>query len=315
MGLTERSMLTRSFLSLSASGGEASERQAVPAREADFIVLPAATSDSWRTWLMTGVRRPPFDRSRIRGAHKGLKKLLIEGTPGTGDRPQPWNDFSSAMVRQAVDEALNSLPLQHKQVVKLAYFGGMSNREIATKLEISPNAVRRRLQEALATVSAFVERGRVLGRRVVLAIAGWFAGRTIVDAAHRSPGVAVDQVLQAAVVAVVGVAAAAVLSANPATTSPAQHNQSGGGNVRMAAPAGAGHQVAPAANLPLKQAIPVDPAIVPPIPGLLPIPLPAADPGEPIVPALPAVPVPKVRLPVPVNDPPVTVPDVPKLWR
>jgi hypothetical protein len=164
-------------------------------------------------------------------------------------------------------------------------------------------------------VSAFVERGRVLGRRVVLAIAGWFAGRTIVDAAHRSPGVAVDQVLQAAVVAVVGVAAAAVLSANPATTSPAQHNQSGGGNVRMAAPAGAGHQVAPAANLPLKQAIPVDPAVVPPIPGLLPIPLPAADPGEPIVPALPAVPVPKVRLPVPVNDPPVTVPDVPKLWR
>lgn len=308
-------MLTRSFLSLSAPGSEGGGREAVPAKEADFIVLPAAASDSWRTWLMTGVRRPPFDRSRIRGANKGLKKLLIEGTPGTGDRPQPWNDFSSAMVRQAVDEALNSLPVQHKQVVKLAYFGGMSNLEIATQLEISPNAVRRRLQEALAAVSAFVERGRVLGRRVVLAIAGWFAGRAIVEATHRSPGVAVDQVLQAAVVAVAGVAAAALLAANPATTSPARHNQSGGGNVRVAAPAGAGHQVAPAGNLPLKQAIPVDPAAVPPLPGVLPVRLPAADPGEPIVPALPAAPGLKVRLPVPVNDPAVTAPDVPKLWR
>jgi RNA polymerase sigma factor (sigma-70 family) len=294
MGSTERSLLTK---------------------EPDFIVLPTTASDSWRTWLMTGVRRPPFDRRRMRGAHKGLRKLLIEGTPGAGDRPQPWNDFSSAMVRQSVDEALNSLPSQHKQVVKLAYFGGLSNREIATRLDMSPGAVRRRLQEALATVSAFVERGRVLGRRVIYAIAGWFAARTIVDGAHRAPGVAVDQVLQAAVVAVVGVAAATLLAANPTTNSPAHRNQVVGGSVRTAVPAAAGHQAAPAANLPLKQVVPADPAVVPPLPGVLQGQLPGAESGEPIVPALPAAPSLKVRFPVPVNDPTVPAPDIPKVWR
>jgi hypothetical protein len=171
------------------------------------------------------------------------------------------------------------------------------------------------LQEALATVSAFVERGRVLGRRAIYAIAGWFATRTIVDASHRSPGVAVDQILQAAVAAVVGVAAAALLASNPATTSPAQHNQTGGGSVRTAALAGSGHQVAPAANPPLKQAIPVDPTVVPPLPGVLPGQLPGAEVGEPILPALPAAPSLKVRLPVPVSDPTVPVTDIPKLWR
>jgi DNA-directed RNA polymerase specialized sigma24 family protein len=293
-----------------------STERAVLTKEPDFIVLPATTSDSWRTWLMTGVRRPPFDRRRMRGAHKGLKKLLIEGTPGAADRPQPWNDFSSAMVRQSVDEALNSLPSQHKQVVKLAYFGGLSNREIATQLDMSPSGVRRRLQEALATVGAFVERGRVLGRRVIYAIVGLFAGRTIVDGAHRAPGIAVDQVLQAAVVAVVGVAAATLLAANPATNSPGNHYQTGGGGVRTAAPVGSGHQVAPAANLPLKQALPADPAaVVPPLPGVLPGQLPGAETGEPILPALPAAPSLKVRFPVPVNDPTVPAPDIPKVWR
>lgn len=288
----------------------------MPTREADLNVLPPAASDSWRTWLMTGVRRPPFDRSRIRGAHKGLKKLLIEGTPGAGDRPQPWNDFSSAMVRQAVDEALNSLPLQHKQVLKLAYFGGLSNREIATRLDMSPSGVRRRLQEAVATVSAFVERGRVLGRRVVFAIAAWFGARTMVNAAHRGPAVAADQVLQAAAVVIVGVAAATVLAANPATTSPTRHNLDGGGSMRTAAAAAAGRQVAPPVNLPLKLAMPADPTtLVPPLPGVLPGQLPPAESGEPIVPQLPAAPSLKVRLPLPVNDPTVPAPDIPKLWR
>jgi len=65
------------------------EHEDVPAKGADFIVLPGAASDAWRTWLVTGARRPPVDRQRINGAHRGLKKMMIEGTktPPTGRCP------------------------------------------------------------------------------------------------------------------------------------------------------------------------------------------------------------------------------------
>lgn len=49
------------------------ERETDPSTVADDQVIPAAASDSWRSWLMTGVRRGPVARRRVRGAHKGLK--------------------------------------------------------------------------------------------------------------------------------------------------------------------------------------------------------------------------------------------------
>jgi len=250
----------------------------MPAKEADFIVLPTAASDSWRSWLMTGVRWPPFDRGRIRGAHKGLKKLLIEGTPGAGDRPQPWNDFSSAMVRQSVDEALNELPPDQKQAVKLAYFGGFTNREIAQQLGVTEGRIRRRLREALAAVSAQVEQGRMAGRRAVYAIAGWLAARTVFDGAHRP---AADQMLQAAAAVTVGVVAAVVLVSAPA--SPAQ----------LSAPGGI-PSAAPSATSQGRPALPVAPGSLPAVP------------GAPKVPPLPA------NLPTPVNLP-LTLPTPPAL--
>ena len=125
--------------------------------------LPARVTDSWRTWVMTG-------------AHA------------------PWKDFSRAMFRQSVGEAVNSLSAQHKHVVKLAYFGGLSNNEIARELDMPVGGVRRRLREALATVNAYIERGQAAGRRVVYGLAGWFAARSIVDHAQRSLLLLVDGV-------------------------------------------------------------------------------------------------------------------------
>jgi hypothetical protein len=92
------------------------ERETDPSTGAEDKVIPAAARDSWRSWLMTGVRRGPVARRRVRGAHKGLKKILVEGTTNGGEGPHPWQDFSGVMVRQAVDEAVNTLPAQQKQV-------------------------------------------------------------------------------------------------------------------------------------------------------------------------------------------------------
>lgn len=250
---------------------------------------------------MTGARKARIDRRRLRGANRGLKELLVEGLNGD-EQTRPWKDFSGAMIRQSVDEAVNALPAQHKHVVKLAYFGGLSNNEIARELDMPLGGVRRRLREALATVSAYVERGQAAGRRALYGLAGWFAARSVTDQAQRSP--ATHQLLQAALVVTAGAGAAVLLMASPGA--PAQHSQIRGSGVHSAAPAGTGSvqankTVAPTVKAPL-------PGVSTSVPNVPSVPNVIEVPPLPINPGL------KVRGPVTVSPPPITIPPVPKHW-
>src|SRR6267378_3278398 len=180
--------------------------------EAENHALPGATNDTWRTWLMTGARRSPIDRRRVRGAYKGLKSMLLEGMGDVEERPHAWRDFSGAMIRHAVDEAIRSLPSQDTHVVKLAYFGGFSNREIAEQVGLTEATVQRRLRRALASISDHIQHGRTLGRRAMYALTVWLSSRWLSDSAH--------QFAQAAVVT----GAVAIIVTHPAA--PPVANQS-----------------------------------------------------------------------------------------
>jgi RNA polymerase sigma factor (sigma-70 family) len=260
-------------------------------QEPDYIVLPPAASDSWRTWLKTGARRAPFDRRRLRGANKGLKKMLIEGRPAPDDRPQPWNDLTNALVRLSVDEAMNELPADQKQAVKLAYFGGLTNREIAERLGVGEGAVRRRLRLALAAIGTRVERGLAAGRNATYAVGVWLTGRWFVDLLRRIHLPASEQVAQGVVVLAAGVVAATVLASHP--TSPAQLTRVDGSTGGAVTAPSTGTPSAPGANsLP----VPAPPALptslpagvkVPTVP--LPITLPTPTPILPTPPTLPGI--------------------------
>jgi len=141
--------------------------------------LPPAAVDSWRTWLLTGKSGVVTDRRRVRGSHRGLKQMLVDGT-GT-DLPQTWKHFSGAMVRLAINDGLNTLPTDQTHVVWLAYFGGLSNSQIAQRLGLSLAGVERRLKLAFEQLSEYVEHGRVAGRRAMYAIAGWLSLRRLVE--------------------------------------------------------------------------------------------------------------------------------------
>ena len=171
---------------------------------------------SWRAWLTSGVRPASMDSRRARGADAHLKKILMGGPSGAVD-------FPSAMARQAVDAAMNELPTQHRQVVKLAYFGGLTNRQIAQQLGLSVGGVRRRLSESLTIVGDYVDRGRAAGRRAVHSVTIWLYWRRFDDRAQRFQLPPVDQVLQAGIVAVMTVAATAMLVTHHAPPAKVAH--------------------------------------------------------------------------------------------
>ncbi len=178
------------------------------------VVVPPTASSSWRTWLMTGTRRAPIYRRRVRGAHKGLKRMLVEGMADGVEGHNTWKSFSGALVRQAVGEAVSSLPPRQKQLIKLAYFSDLSNREIAQGLGITLSSVERGLRQAIANVSEHVERGRNAGRRALYALAMFLGGRWLSDA-HRA--------IKVGTVVLVTASAGAVLSVQPAV--PAHSSQ------------------------------------------------------------------------------------------
>ncbi|SRR5712691_925951 len=228
--------------------------------------VPPATHDSWRAWLMTGASRTPADRRRLRGANKGVKKILLEGLVGNGENRHRWQDFSGAMVRHAVDDAMRSLPPEETKVVKLAYFGGYSNSEIAREVGLTEGTVQRRLRSALAAISDQIQHGRELGRRAVYGLALLLSGRWLTQtASHMWTATAV------ASAAVVIVAAQPV----PGTV---QHS---GAPATQAAP-GSGPVVPSVLSQTAPVSAPVDSQSIP-------VPV-----------SLPTVQVPKLMLPVPI---------------
>jgi predicted DNA-binding protein (UPF0251 family) len=167
-------------------------------------------AESWRSWLMSGSSGRVADPRRAIGSHRGLKRMLIEGVPNGGPYPESWRHFSGAMVRLAINDALNALPSEETRVVWLAYFAGLSNKEIARQLDLSVAAVQRRLKRALAGIAEHIERGRSIALGWMLMVVG---GRTTTSP-HRVSSPLADGVRTMAAMTA-GVAAAAVLAVPP----------------------------------------------------------------------------------------------------
>jgi RNA polymerase sigma factor (sigma-70 family) len=249
--------------------------------EDDNDELPATTDDSWHSWLTSGARRVRLDRRRLQGSHRGLKKILAEGlsgSPNSLDTPYTWKETSGAMVRHAVDDAMNTLPPEDTKVVKLAYFGGYSNREIAERVGMTEGAVQRRLRKALAAISNQIQHGREYGRRAVYGIAAFLSGKWLSEPAQHA-----WQVTAVAGVAAVTGVAAVIVASQPAPTASAPGH---------AAPSA---QSAPAATKT------VEPLPTPSVPVQLPA-------GVPV----PPVPVPTVQVP-PLPVPTPSLPPLPKI--
>jgi RNA polymerase sigma-70 factor, ECF subfamily len=116
------------------------------------------TRGSAKTWILTVVHRLAIDSHRRRQA----RPTLLIDAPEYEDWDLPDEGASvpeaveSRLSQQQVQQAMCALPEAHRSILELAYFKGMTHREIADHLS-----------EPLGTVHSRVRQGMILLKKML----------------------------------------------------------------------------------------------------------------------------------------------------
>ena len=105
-------------------------------------------------WLVMTARSRAIDRVRSEGSRQRVEAAATADPPASSDDPSV-----EAARRQSsgrVLAALEQLPPQHRQVLELAYFAGLSQSEVAERLGAPLGTVKSWTRQALLRLSELV---------------------------------------------------------------------------------------------------------------------------------------------------------------
>jgi len=110
-----------------------------------------------RTFLMVQARHRAVDvvRSELRRIARQERHHQL--TPGQRP-PSPCDEVTAAEAASAVRAAVRELPDSQRRVVELAYFGGLTCREVALAAGIPEGTAKSRLRLALARLETVLDR-------------------------------------------------------------------------------------------------------------------------------------------------------------
>ena len=106
-------------------------------------------------WMVTLTRRRAIDALRKKQAYARAEERL-QAQPE--QQPIAWvqntteNDIEAGDTRALMAKVINSLPEAQQQVIELAFFQGMSQREIASHTNIPLGTVKTRLELGLKKI-------------------------------------------------------------------------------------------------------------------------------------------------------------------
>ena len=124
-----------------------------------------ATRGRFSNWLVSVTRNRAVDEVRVRGRRWNREA----GSAAAEDQPDEQADDPAALahigVRQeAVRRALRDLPAEQRTVLELAYFGGLTQQEIAALLTQPLGTVKTRIRLAMKKLRvALAEHAEMVG--------------------------------------------------------------------------------------------------------------------------------------------------------
>jgi RNA polymerase sigma-70 factor (ECF subfamily) len=110
-----------------------------------------AARGSMLAWLLTLARSRAIDRLRQRRSQdrrrEGLTREVEIDLPAAGASPERMLDL--VVAREAVKRALDGLPREQREPIEIAYFEGLSQSEIATRLEAPLGTIKTRMRQGM----------------------------------------------------------------------------------------------------------------------------------------------------------------------
>lgn len=118
------------------------------------------------TWLLSVARNRSIDERRSQGRRLRREALPAAASevedvlPSTDVRDDPALATVLADERRAVRKALEVLPPEQKLAIQLAYFGGLTQQEIAEKLSTPLGTVKTRIRLGMQKMRVVLEERR-----------------------------------------------------------------------------------------------------------------------------------------------------------
>jgi RNA polymerase sigma-70 factor (ECF subfamily) len=107
-----------------------------------------------RSWVLSVVHNKAVDAVRRERAATDVTQKAPEPAPG----PDPEEAGLAADHRSRVLRAINDLSPAQRDAVMLAYFGGLTYRQVAERLGIPEGTAKSRLRDGLTTLRGLFER-------------------------------------------------------------------------------------------------------------------------------------------------------------
>lgn len=117
------------------------------------------------TWLLLMTRTRALDRlrKRRRRAEALSEAEASPGGPWWLDQPDSQEIETQVECRTTLEPLLDRLPDTQRQVIELAYFGGMSQSEIARTLDTPLGTVKSRMRTGMHKLCAWADHGEDTG--------------------------------------------------------------------------------------------------------------------------------------------------------
>jgi RNA polymerase sigma-70 factor (ECF subfamily) len=118
----------------------------------------AAGRASVRTWMLSITHHRAVDLLRRRRQTSPLPETEGAGTVGEAFRaPDVWPEVSRAIDADAVREAMAGLPDAQRETIELAYFGGLTQNEIAARTQAPLGTIKSRTRLGLLALRRALE--------------------------------------------------------------------------------------------------------------------------------------------------------------
>jgi RNA polymerase sigma factor (sigma-70 family) len=112
----------------------------------------AEPKGSVRGWLLAIVRHRAIDAVRRQRSGVGLGDESEDTLPSALTLPDIWPEVAGRLDAEQVRQALLALPPAQREVVELAYFDGLTQREIAAQTKAPLGTVKSRMRLGLVAL-------------------------------------------------------------------------------------------------------------------------------------------------------------------